>query len=71
MTSAAMTGSQAKKMKCSGCACDLGGSSGFHFHHDVPATPGGHEYDPWIQTMPANILYCINNLPPATEGNRS
>jgi hypothetical protein len=62
MTGAAMTGSQAKKLKCSGCARDLGGSSGHHLHHDVPATPGGHEYDLWIQTRPANIPYCINNL---------
>jgi hypothetical protein len=45
MTSAGTTGSQAKKLKCAGCARDLGGSSGYHFHHDVPATPGGHDYD--------------------------
>jgi hypothetical protein len=40
-----MTGSQAKKLKCSGCARDLGGSSGYHLHHNVQATPGGREYD--------------------------
>jgi hypothetical protein len=41
-----MTGSQAKKMKCSGCDRALGGS-GYHFHHNVPATPGSHEYGFW------------------------
>jgi hypothetical protein len=71
MTGAAMTGSRAKKLECSVCACDPGGPSGYHLHHDVPATPGGHEYDLRIQTIPANILYCINNLPPATEGSHS
>jgi hypothetical protein len=45
MTSAAMTGSQAKKLKCSACARAPGGSSGHHLHHDVPATPGGPDYD--------------------------
>jgi hypothetical protein len=47
MTGAAMTGSQAKKMKCSGCDRAPGGSSGYHFHHNVPATPGSHEYGFW------------------------
>jgi hypothetical protein len=40
-----MTGGQAKKLNCSGCDRALGGSSGYHLHHNVPATPSGRDYD--------------------------
>ena len=45
MTGAPMTGGQAKKLNCSGCDRALGGSSGYHLHHNVPATPSGRDYD--------------------------
>jgi hypothetical protein len=32
---------------CAGCGSDLGGVSGYHFHHNDPATPGSDEYELW------------------------
>ncbi len=42
-----MTGDRANQQKCARCACDLGGPSGFHFHHNEPSTPGVDEHELW------------------------
>src|SRR5262245_20765201 len=47
MTGTAKIKNRNRKMRCSGCARELGGTSGFHFQHSDPSTPDSEEYRLW------------------------